>query len=107
MRYQIYKIYDNQNDFEKIGSLGFGVETRSAQYRHLVYYLTENGNRVLQNGEPVKVKFPDTNGKNKIPAEVRPDSAGLYALRDLREKAEAIRPPQPEPKPKSRIKNRP
>lgn len=101
------KKYNDQNDFEKIESLGFGVETRSAQYRHLVYYLTENGNRVLQNGEPVKVKFPDTNGKNKIPAEVRPDSAGLYALRDLREKAEAIRPPQPEPKPKSRIKNRP
>lgn len=101
------KKYDELNDFEKLEKLGFGVETRSAQYRHLVYYLTENGNRVLQNGEPVKVKFSDTNGKNKIPAEVRPDSAGLYALRDLREKAEAIRPPPQPEKTKSRIKNRP
>lgn len=101
------KKYDDLNDFEKLEKLGFGVETRSAQYRHLVYYLTENGNRVLINGEPIKVKFPDTNGKNKNPAEVRPDSAGLYALRDLREKAEAIRPPPQPEKPKFRINNRP
>lgn len=100
------KKYDELNDFEKLEKLGFGVETRSAQYRHLVYYLTENGNRVLVNGEPVKIKFPDTNGKNGNPAEVRPNSAGLYALRDLREKAEAIRPP-PKPKAQTRIKNRP
>lgn len=100
------KKYDELTDYEKIKFLNFGVEQRSAQYRHLVYYLTKDGNRVLQNGEPVKVKFSDTNGKNKNPAEVRPDSAGLYALRDLREKAEAIKPP-PKPKAQSRIKNRP
>lgn len=102
------KKYEDLTDFQKIQFLNFGVEVRSAQYRHLVYYLNENGNRVLVNGEPVKVKFPDTNGKNKNAAEVRPDSAGLYALRDLREKAEAIRPPpKQENKQKSRIKNRP
>lgn len=101
------KKYYELSDYEKIRFLNFEVEPRSGQFRHLVYYLTENGNRVLQNGEPVKVKFPDTNGKNKNPAEVRPDSAGLYALRDLREKAEAIRPPPQPEKPKSRIKNRP
>ncbi|MQT41471.1 hypothetical protein GHO45_11100 [Pseudomonas sp. FSL R10-0765] len=100
------KIYNELSDYEKIRFLNFDVEKRSAQFRHLVYYLTQDGNRVLVNGEPVKIKFPDTNGKNKIPAEVRPDSAGLYALRDLREKAEAIRPP-PKQKAQSRIKNRP
>ncbi|HGN1514102.1 TPA: hypothetical protein ACKROA_003554 [Pseudomonas aeruginosa] len=100
------KKYDELNDYEKIRFLNFDVEKKSAQFRHLVYYLTQDGNRVLVNGEPVKIKFPDTNGKNSNPAEVRPNSAGMYALRDLREKAEAIRPP-PKPKAQSRIKNRP
>lgn len=106
MRNLMDKKYEELSDYEKIKFLNFDVEKRSAQFRHLVYYLTQDGNRVLMNGEPVKIKFPDTNGKNSNPAEVRPNSAGLYALRELREKAEAIRPPS-KPKAQSRIKNRP
>ena len=72
------------------------IGVKQGQFRHLRYYaLNENDEKIRFNGQSLFVQFPDTNGKNSDPAHVRPDSAGLYALRDLLEKVKAYRVENP------------
>lgn len=78
------------------------IGVKQGQFRHLRYYaLNENDEKIRFNGQPLFVQFPDTNGKNSDPAQVRPDSAGLYAMRDLLEKVKAYRAENPVSKAKA------
>lgn len=96
--------------YKKILAMGFDVKKTEGQFRHLNYNLTKDGEKVKNGKDFIRVTFPDTNGKNSDPANVRPDSAGLYALRTLLQKAEDYvkNPPAPTPPPaKKRNKMRP
>lgn len=82
--------------YKQILDQGIKIGVKQGQFRHLRYYaLNENDEKIRFNGQPLFVQFPDTNGKNSDPEKVRPDSAGLYALRDLLEKVKAYRAENP------------
>ena len=118
--------------YKQILDQGIKIGVKQGQFRHLRYYaLNGNDEKIKFNGQPLFVQFPDTNGRNSDPSQVRPDSAGLYALRDLLEKVKAYRAenpiasakaapaapqqapalqapdPTPTPPPKRKIRNRP